>query len=141
MTSSPFVIVFAFAFGCGASAGGGAGSGATTLADKLAAANRAQQPLVAEFGATWCKPCHDFADHVLTDPRVHTALAGVVFVQYDIDTAAGADAAKRCNVSGVPAVVGVARDGTPQPLAAGREPTVDEFIAFLEHAKAAPPAP
>jgi hypothetical protein len=55
----------------------------------------------------------------------------------DIDTAAGADAAKRCNVTGVPAVVGVARDGSAEPLAGGREPTVDEFVAFLERAKTA----
>ena len=118
---------------CGRSAPTSVG---TTLPDRLAAANAARQPLVIEFGATWCGPCHDFADHVLTDARVRAALRDIVFVQYDIETASGADAAKRCNVTGVPAVIEVAPDGSPRPLAMGSEPTVEELVTFLQRAKA-----
>ncbi len=105
------------------------------LVDRLAAANTVRQPLVVEFGASWCKPCHDFADHVLVDARVQAALRGVAFVQYDIETPSGADAAKRCDVTGVPAVFGVAPDGTPRALKIGGEPTVEEFVSFLQQAK------
>ncbi len=125
-------VAVALFIGCGPT-GSNHGS---MLSDRLAAANQANQPLVVELGATWCKPCHDFTDHVLTDPRVQTALRDIAFVQYDIDTASGADAAKRCNVDGVPAVVSVARDGTPHSLKAGSEPTVDEFVTFLQQIKA-----
>ncbi|CAN5374494.1 hypothetical protein BH11MYX1_BH11MYX1_02300 [soil metagenome] len=118
--------------GCGSSAATSVG---TTLPDRLAAANAARQPLVVEFGATWCRPCHDFADHVLTDARVQAALRDIVFVQYDIETSSGADAAKRCNITGVPAVVEVAPDGSPRPLKMGSEPTVEEFVTFLQRAK------
>ncbi len=94
-----------------------------TLVDRLAAANTARQPLVVEFGASWCKPCHDFADHVLVDAGVQAVLHDVAFVQYDIDRSSGADAAKRCNVTGVPAVIAVAPDGTPRALKMGGEST------------------
>jgi thiol:disulfide interchange protein len=131
-------VALALCIGCSPAASSkGTGDG-TMLVERLAAANQAKQPLVVEFGATWCKPCHDFADHVLTDPRVQTALHGIAFVQYDVDTQSGADAAKRCNVGNVPTVVAVARDGAPQPLNPGREPTVDEFVAFLQQIAANP---
>ncbi len=118
------------------SANGATTSAGITITDRLAAANRAGQPLVIEFGATWCEPCHDFAEHVLTDARVHAALRGVAFVQYDLDTASGAEAAKRCNVTGVPAVIEIAPDGSARPFKMGSEPTLEEFITFLQRTKA-----
>jgi thioredoxin:protein disulfide reductase len=123
--------------GCATGGQGTTADHPTLLADRIDAANRAGQPLVVEFGATWCKPCHAFADHVLTDPRVQAELRGVAFVQYDIDTPAGADAMRRCQIAGVPAVVGVEHDGSVRPMKAGVEPTVDEFVAFLRDAKLA----
>ena len=115
------------------------GAGAPTLlADHIAAANRAHEPVVVEFGAAWCKPCHDFVDRVLPDPRVREALRGIEFVQYDIDTPAGADAMKRSTVAQIPAVVRFAPDGTPDVLVAGAEPTVEQLVAFLVRAKRAP---
>jgi thiol:disulfide interchange protein len=124
------------ALGCAATEHGPAGGGSPSLADAIAAATRAHQPLVVEFGATWCKPCHVFAEQVLTDPRVRDALREVTFVQYDIDTSAGADAARRCHVDGVPAVVGVDHVGNAPLRKAGIEPTADEFLAFLREAEA-----
>gem|GEM_PF-3504241 len=126
-------VALALCIACGSS--GTRRSTGTTLADRLAAANTARRPLVVEFGATWCKPCHDFADHVLVDARVQSALRDIEFVQYDIETSSGADAAKRCNVTSVPAVIGVAPDGTPRPFKMGSEPTVEEFVTFLQQAK------
>jgi thiol-disulfide isomerase/thioredoxin len=118
------------------SSNGAATSAGTTFTDRLAAANRAGQPLVIEFGATWCEPCHDFAEHVLTDARVRAALRGVAFVQYDLETSSGAEAAKRCNVTGVPAVIEVTPDGSAHPFKMGSEPTIEELVTFLQQAKA-----
>ncbi|MEO7731387.1 MAG: thioredoxin family protein [Kofleriaceae bacterium] len=126
----PFVL--ALLFGC-ASTPAPKGRG---LADDLGLANRAHHPLIAEFGATWCAPCHVFANTVLPDARVQAALRDVAFVQYDVDTAAGAEAARRCNVAGVPAIVLVAPDGTVRRMTAGEEPTTDQFLAFVAEAKA-----
>jgi thiol:disulfide interchange protein len=126
--------------GCGSDRSSGTAA-PTLLADHIAAAGRAREPVVVELGAAWCKPCHDFAEHVLPDPRVQAALHGVDFVEYDIDTPAGADAMKRCNVAAIPAVVGLARDGTPQVLVAGAEPTVDQLVAFLTRVKQDAAAP
>jgi thiol:disulfide interchange protein len=100
------------------------------LATAIATADQARQPLVVEFGAPWCKPCRAFAATVLTDPRVRAELATITFVQYDVETPAGADAAKRCNVAGVPAIVSLDRaGGIVRTLSA--VPDADGFIAFL----------
>lgn len=72
---------------------------------------------------------------MLVDARVQSALRDIEFVQYDIETSSGADAAKRCNVTSVPAMIGVAPDGTPRPFKMGSEPTVEEFVTFLKQAK------
>jgi hypothetical protein len=54
-----------------------------TLPFAIEKARDTRRPLVVEFNATWCKPCHVFATQVLPDPRVQAALREVVFVQYD----------------------------------------------------------
>lgn len=107
-----------------------------SLAAAIAAGRQLHQPVIAEFGAPWCKPCRAFAEHVLTDPRALAALRDVTFVQYDIETPVGKDAAAQCHVSGIPAVVGVAPDGSVRPMTAGTEPTVDELVAFVQAARA-----
>jgi thiol-disulfide isomerase/thioredoxin len=135
LTAMRALACFALVLGIGCGASGDAKSSGTTLTERLAAANAARRPLVVEFGAAWCTPCHDFSEHVLTDARVQAALRDVAFVQYDIETASGAEAAKACDVTGVPAVIEIAPDGTPRPLTMGSEPTVEELVAFLEHAK------
>ena len=118
----------------GATAPGGHAT--PSLAAAMAAGGRLHQPVIAEFGAPWCKPCRAFAEHVLTDPRVEAALRDVTFVQYDIETPVGKDAAAQCHVSGIPAVVGVAPDGSVHPMAAGTEPSADELVAFVQAARA-----
>ena len=127
-------LAITFALGCGSTAGS-TGHGPQLLPYAIEAANTSHRPLVVELGATWCKPCHIFAEHVLTDPRVQAALADFTFVQYDIDTPAGSDAIHRCRVSGVPTVVGIDHDGIVRLLKTGTEPTADEFLVFLRQAK------
>jgi thiol:disulfide interchange protein DsbD len=110
-------------------------------------AKDADKPLVVEFYAEWCKPCHLFADSVLPDPRVQVALRDVMFLRYDIDTTTGRDAMRRCRVRGVPTVVGIDHAGFVRVKKTGTEPTADEFLVFLRQARTAltskdpPPAP
>ena len=108
---------------------------APTLTSELAAANHANQPLVIEFGATWCKPCRTFAEQVLPDPRVVAALRHVRFVQYDIDTPTGAEAMRRLDVTGVPAIVSLDRAGGVRQRKVGAAPSADELLAILGAAR------
>jgi thiol:disulfide interchange protein DsbD len=117
--------VLALAAGCG---------GPMYLADHLAAAREEHRPLVVEFYAQWCKPCHVFEERVLPDPRVQQALANVRFVRYDIDTPVGQDAARRCQVTAVPTVVGVDHQGYVRLVKRGTEPTPERFLDFLAEA-------
>jgi thiol-disulfide isomerase/thioredoxin len=121
----------ALAFSCAAPTG----KGPLLLGYTIEKANEQHLPLVVEFNATWCKPCRVFAEQVLTDPRVTEALRDVMFVQYDIDTPAGADASHRCKVHTVPVVVGIDHDGFVRLIKRGTEPTADEFLEFLRQAK------
>jgi len=107
-----------------------------TLTYAVDAATDANRPLIVELSATWCKPCQIFATQVLTDPRVKEALRDVVFVSYDIDTAAGRDAMRRCHARGVPAVLGIDHDGIIRLEKFGTEPTADEFLVFMRQAHA-----
>jgi thiol:disulfide interchange protein len=97
-------------------------------------AREAHCPLVVEFYAEWCKPCRVFAESVLPNPRVQAALQGVVFIRYDIDTATGKNAMKRCQVRGVPSVVGIDHPGFVRVRKTGTEPTADELLVFLRQA-------
>ena len=108
----------------------------STLPYAVEAANEADRPLIVELSAQWCKPCHVFAEKVLTDPRVKEALEDVVFVTYDIDTPRGQDAMRRCRERGVPSVLGIDHDGTVRLRKVGTEPTADEFLVFMRQAHA-----
>lgn len=111
-------------------------TGPLLLPYEVEEARDAHQPLVVELGASWCKPCRFFETHVLPDPRVQAALAGVRFVRYDIDTPAGRDAARRIGTSAVPTMVGLDRAGRVRLHKRGTEATPDEFLEFLREVHA-----
>jgi thiol:disulfide interchange protein len=110
---------------------GPTGHGPRLLPYAVEEANNANQPLVVELGATWCRPCRIFETNVLPDPRVQEALRGVTFVRYDIDTPAGADAARRIGTHAVPVVAGIDREGTVRVFKKGTEQTAENFLEFL----------
>jgi thiol:disulfide interchange protein len=97
-------------------------------------AKQTHRPLVVEFYAAWCKPCHVFAESVLPDPRVQAALQNVLFVRYDIDSPTGKNAMRRCQVRGIPSVVGIDHKGFVRLRKTGTEPTADELLVFLRQA-------
>ena len=115
---------------------GCAHAGPRMLPFELEDANEAHEPLVVELGASWCAPCKVFTTNVLPDPRVQAALAGIRFVRYDVDTAAGRDAARRIGISGVPTVVGIDRGGRVRIYKRGTEQSADNFLEFLREVHA-----
>ncbi|HVV87648.1 MAG TPA: thioredoxin family protein [Kofleriaceae bacterium] len=62
------------------------------------------RPLVVELGATWCHPCQ-VLQSIEADPRVQAALATVLRVHYDVDSADGAAIAEYLDIHGVPAIL------------------------------------
>jgi thiol:disulfide interchange protein DsbD len=97
----------------------------------IEAAAASKKPLVVEFYADWCKPCHHFEKHILTDPRVVAVIDRFTFVRYDIETGAGRDAYRRCRGTGIPLLVGIDPSGVVRSLKKGTEFTADEFLEFL----------
>lgn len=95
------------------------------LREALARAQERGVPLVADFGATWCGPCKQFATTTLTDPRVIKALADFEFLAIDIDDDPAA--ARDLGVAGVPDIWFVAPNGT----VLGRENRFLDADAFL----------
>jgi thiol:disulfide interchange protein len=108
-----------------------------TVLDAVRATHR---PLLVFFVAPWCKACHEFESHVLSDPRVITALGDTFVVAYDIDEANGADALHRCGASWIPVLyfVDPSGRGTLIPkLPSGP----DAFLAALDKLGALPSSP
>lgn len=88
----------------------------------------ANKPVLAYFTASWCDPCQAMKRQTWPDPRVATALQGVVPVKIDVDEQA--DVAKSFNLVGIPRLQLIGPDGT---LGRSREGfvTADELVAFL----------
>jgi thiol:disulfide interchange protein len=127
----PMLLLATFAL-TGACAGS---QGPPTLTSVVDAAAAQRRPLVIEFYATWCGPCKHFERDILPDPRVQAALAGMLFVRYDVDTPEGQDAFQRCHASAMPTFVGVDAAGRVRLFKEGTERSADDFLAFLAQAK------
>jgi thiol:disulfide interchange protein len=125
-----WMILLAFAFAACA-----APQGPSTLTSVIDDAAAQRKPLVIEFYATWCGPCKHFERAILPDPRVQAALAGMVFVRYDVDTPNGQDAFARCHASAMPTFVGVDAAGQVRLFKEGTGGTADDFLDFLAQAK------
>lgn len=112
-----------------------AARGPSTLTSVIDDAAAQKKPLVIEFYATWCGPCKHFERDILPDPRVQAALAGLMFVRYDVDTPNGQDAFQRCHAQAMPTFVGVDAGGQVRLFKEGTESSADEFLAFLAQAR------
>src|SRR5207249_1058770 len=78
--------------------------------EALVQAQQAGQPVVLDFGATWCQKCNELEERTFSDARVRRALERIPHYKVDLTHAPGdGDVRKtlkdRYNVEGLPAVV------------------------------------
>jgi len=88
----------------------------------LAKAKAEGKPIMLIFGADWCRPCHELADHVLSDPRVQAAAQGFVVVHVNVEQREDLDRKYRRGGSTLPRVYFLTADGAL--LVAARHPFV-----------------
>ncbi len=81
---------------------------------ELAAARRAQQPLMLDFYADWCVSCKEMERYTFSDPAVVRALSGFVLLQADVTANDAQDQALmqgRFGIPGPPAILFFGADG------------------------------
>lgn len=87
------------------------------------------RPVVLDFSAEWCVPCHELDEHTFTDPEVVRATADFVRMKVDLtrfDAPESQALRARFAIAGVPTVVFLAPDG--------REVTEARVVGFLKPA-------
>lgn len=80
----------------------------------LAEAKQGGKPLLVDFSAAWCLPCHELDLKTFSDPRVRRALKGWVLLKADLTQYGSAPVEalkKQYGIMGVPTLVFVGRDG------------------------------
>jgi thiol:disulfide interchange protein DsbD len=75
---------------------------AADLDQELAAAKRAQQPLMLDFYADWCVSCKEMERYTFSDPKVVQALSGFVLLQADVTANDDQDRALMQGPFGIP---------------------------------------
>ena len=108
---------------------------------RLAQAARARAPVMIEFSADWCVPCHELDRSTFTDPSVVAAARSFVRLRVDLtryDSPESAALRKRFAILGVPTVLFLAPDGRevgPARVVGSLGPA--QFVQRLESARAA----
>ena len=110
-------------------------------AERLAQAKHEGRPVVLDFYADWCIPCHELDRSTFTHPKVRQALARFVALKVDLTTDKVADVQAlrtRFGVNGVPTVLFLTSEGdeVPKTRVVGFMPASD-FAALAERALSA----
>jgi thiol:disulfide interchange protein DsbD len=83
--------------------------------DKLAAAKAAGKPVILDFYADWCIPCHELDRKTFSHPDVMDALKDHVRLKVNLtsyDSPESESVRKQFGIQGVPTVILLAADGT-----------------------------
>lgn len=86
--------------------------------DALEAAKAAGRPVIMDFYADWCIPCHELDRRTFSDPDVIRALADHVKLKVNLTSAdlpESRTAAERFGVQGVPTVIFLDKAGRERP--------------------------
>ncbi len=76
--------------------------------EKIAQAKTAGKPVIIDFYADWCIPCHELDDKTYTDPKVIQALKGFVRLKVNMTEADDAETqatAESYEILGVPTII------------------------------------
>lgn len=104
----------------------------------LAEASAAGRPVLLDFSAEWCVPCHELDAATFTDPEVVRATAGFTRLKVDLtrfDAPESQALRTRFAVAGVPTLVFLAPDG--REVEAARSVGFVDAGRFLEHVERA----
>ncbi len=104
----------------------------------LAQAKASGQPVVLEFSAEWCVPCHELENTTFADAGVVRALAPFARLKVDLtrfDSPASLALRKRFDIQGVPTIVFLGGDG--REVAEARSVGFVSAEAFRAHAELA----
>ncbi len=80
----------------------------------LASARAAGTPVMIDFAAEWCVPCHELEEITFTDPAVARAASGFVRMKVDLtrfDSPESEALRERFAIAGVPTIVFLGADG------------------------------
>ncbi len=105
-------------------------------AERLAEAVESGQPVLLDFYADWCIPCHELDRVTFTDRRVIAATERFVRMKVNVDLPTSEELSQRFAIAGVPTIVFLGPDGQEQ--AAARVVGFvgpDEFLNQVEKVK------
>lgn len=83
----------------------------TSLPDALKRAKAENKPILIDFMADWCKPCHMMTDEVFAQPSFQQQAAGWVLLKVNVDHQP--DVAAKYGSSALPTLVVLNADGKP----------------------------
>ena len=103
--------------------------------EKLVAAKASGKPVIMDFYADWCIPCHELDQFTYSNEQVIQALHDFVKLKVDLtnpDSPAALPLVKRFNLAGVPTVIFLGPDGNEivEARVSGFVPP-EEFIATI----------
>jgi thiol:disulfide interchange protein DsbD len=104
----------------------------------IAEAHAAGQPVLVDFGASWCKPCKLYETEVFADPLVAQEIAaGFLAVKFDVSKNTDENQAlkARYDAGSLPTVILYGPDGREVRRFHEPIPTPEEFAAALREAR------